>query len=104
METTEGVELKALWNKPSTLDEPIDKVLEELRQHDPESPEFATNLTNLERLMSLKKDNKRRVSPDTIWWVGGNFALGGLVLLVENRHIFNTKVLGLMFKTKPIGR
>lgn len=85
----------------SKLDEPIDKVLDELREHDPESPEFATNLTNLERLTNLKaEESKRRVSPDTMAIVAGNLLGILIVIKYEQFHVVTSKAMGMLLRTK----
>jgi hypothetical protein len=92
-------------NKTSMLDEPIDKILEELRQHDPDDEEFEKSLSYLERLMILKGDTKeRRISWDTI--ALGAFGLVQILAMMayEQRHVMNQKVLGFVMKPKAQGR
>jgi len=43
-----------------------ERVLEELRQQDPQSPEFATALDHLERLNKLKHNAKRWFTSDAM--------------------------------------
>lgn len=73
--------------------EPIEKVLEELRQHDPNSEEFANNLSYLERLTKLKNEarSKFRPSPDTIVAVAGNLLCVLAIVAYEQKHAMNSK-------------
>jgi hypothetical protein len=87
------------WNKePNILDEPIDKILEELRQHDPNSEEFARNMKHLKKLTDLKSDTRKKmkVDPNTIALVAGN--LLGILLIVayEQKHAMTSKGLGFV--------
>ena len=86
-----------VWNKePNVLNEPIEKVLEELRVHDPNTKEFATNLTYLERLTELKAETRRkmRISPDTL--VTSGCTLLGIVIIIayEQKHAMTSKGFG----------
>lgn len=95
------------WNprnkKPNALNEPIDKVLEELRQHDPNSQEFDTNLTNLERLTKLKASTKwkMKVSPDTLVTAGAT--LLGILIIVgyEQKHAMVSKGFNFRIPKNP---
>jgi hypothetical protein len=91
-----------VWkNEPNELDEPIAKVLEELRQQDPNSKEFSTNISYLERLTNLKVEVrlKRRISPDTLMIVAGNL-LGILIIVAyEQNHAMTSKGLNYI---KPV--
>lgn len=89
------------WKKPSILQEPIDALLEELRQHDPETKEYNTALGQLERLMKLEGDKKsKRVSPDTLAIGAFGIAQVLIVVMYEQRHVFSQKVLGFILKPK----
>lgn len=90
-------------NKPDLTDAPIKKVLEELEQHDPNSPEFATNLTNLERLTELKTTMRRklRVSPDTMALIAGNLLGIGLIVLVEQYQPMTSKAMNYVKPQTP---
>lgn len=86
-----------LWERePNVLDEPIEKVLEELRVHDPNSKEWATNLTNLERLQELKAAPRRkvRVSPDTIVTSVATLLGIGIIVAYEQKHAMVSKGFG----------
>jgi hypothetical protein len=89
------------WKKPSILDEPIDKVLEEMRQHDPEDKEYSTALGHLERLVRLQESKKSsRVSPDTLVIVMGGLLQVLVIVAYEQRHVFASRGLGFILKPK----
>lgn len=79
----------------SILDEPVEKVLDELNTYSPNEPEWEHNLTNMERLYALKKTEKprwiRRISPDTV--ISGVFTLASIAAIVayEQKHVFTTQ-------------
>jgi hypothetical protein len=86
-----------VWNnEPNVLDEPIEKVLEELRVHDPNTKEFAANLTYLERLTELKAETRRkmRISPDTLVTTGGTLLGILLIIAYEQKHAMVSKGFG----------
>jgi len=82
------MKLKFWDEKPSIYDEPIGTVLNEMKTYGPDSPEFATQLTYLERLSEMKTKTKSafRVSPDQL--VASGAALLGIVIIVayEQTH------------------
>ena len=87
-------------NKPSIYDEPIDKVLEEMKTMDLASAKYPEMLSYLERLTRLQEENKRdRISPDVMATVLGN--LLGILIIVgyEQKHVIVSK--GLNF-VRPI--
>jgi hypothetical protein len=84
------------WNEQTSIyDEPINKVLNEMKTYGPDSPEFETQLTYLERLSGMKEKTKSimRVSPDTVAIVAGN--LVGILIIVayEQAHPMTSKGL-----------
>lgn len=89
--------------KPSIYDDAIEKVLTELKEHDPETDEFATSMSHLERLSSMKEKGKQimRVSPDTIAIVVGN--LIGILIIVayEQNHAMTSKGLNYVKAKTP---
>jgi len=82
------MKLKFWENKESIYDEPIEVVLHEMKTYGPDTPEFATQLTYLERLTAMKDKTKSvmRVSPDTLVTAGAG--LLGIVIIVayEQAH------------------
>jgi hypothetical protein len=91
-----------LSEKPSVLDEPIEKILTEMNTYGPDTEEYQTALSYLERLVRLKVEEKRqfRFSPDTLAIVAGNL-LGILIIVAyEQKHVMVSKGMGLLLKTK----
>lgn len=92
------------WVKTSDIyDEPINKVLEEMRTYGADTPEFQQQLEHLERLTELKAKTakSRRISPDTAFVVLGNLA--GLALLgaFEQKHVMNSKGMSWIKPKQP---
>lgn len=86
-------------DKSDAIDEPIDKVLNELKEYDPESEEFATQLSFLERLTKIKNVERRdRVSPDTIAIVAGNLLGILIIVMYEQKHVMTSKAFGFGIK------
>jgi hypothetical protein len=87
--------------KPSIFDEPIAKVLTEMNQYGPDSPEYSEMISHLDRLHKMKADERRnRVSPDTVAMICGNL-LGILIIVAyEQKHVLVSKGLGFVIRTK----
>lgn len=88
--------------KKSKLDDPIDKILLELNVHDPESSEYATNLTNLERLRALQDTETwtRKIDPTQVAAVAANLLGIGLIVNYEKLNVVTTKAIGMIMR-KP---
>jgi len=86
------------WETEDQTVEVMDKILEELRVQDPNSQEFATNLTYLERITKLKDQTKRKVPTDAIVAVVGNLLVVGAIVAYEQKHALTSK--GMLF-VKP---
>lgn len=87
--------------KASSFDEPIDRVLAQMKDTDLNEEEFNTLMTHLERMNRLRlEDRARKVSPDTMAIVVGN--LIGLVIIVgfERNNIITSKGLGFILRAK----
>lgn len=93
--------LKFWQEKPSIYDEQIAKILTEMNTYGPDSPEYPTLLTHLEKLTSMKqKKNIMRVSPDTMALVAGNL-LGILIIVAyEQNHAMTSKGLNFVKPNK----
>lgn len=88
-------------DRPSMFDEPINKILDELKTLDPEVPEYRTMLNHLEALNKMKLEEKRnRVSPDTVAIVAGNLVGILIIVMYEQKHVVVSKALGFVMKTK----
>lgn len=89
------MKLKFWEEKPSIFDEPIEKVMDEMRTYGPGTPEFDANLSHLERLSALKEKTKSimRVSPDTLALIAGNLIGIGIIVFVEQSRPMTSKGL-----------
>ena len=87
--------------KESKLDEPIDRLLREMPNLKPDSPEYAKVVTQLEKLIKLQSEEQSgRISPDTLAVVAGNL-LGILTIVIyEQKHVMVSKALGLILRSK----
>jgi len=74
------------------LDPVIEKLLEELAQHDPHTREYSTAFEQLERVYKLRK-KKWQVSPDTVILAAANLIGIGIIVLVERKDIITSKGL-----------
>ena len=93
--------LKFWEAKESIYDEPIEKILEELRQQDPDSDEFRTALAHLSKLTEMKANTrwKMKISPDTLAIVLGNLIGIMIIVAYEEKHAITSK--GLNFIKPP---
>jgi hypothetical protein len=94
--------LRRLFNdRPSILDEPIEKVLTDMNTYGPDSPEYPKLMEHLERLVRLKAEDARSgISWDTMAIVAGNL-LGILIIVAyEQKHVMVSKGLGFVLRTK----
>ena len=84
------------------LKKPIDRVLSEMDEHGPDSPEYKDLLSYLERLTALKRGNTRtwRVSPDTMAMVAGNLLGILFIVAAERDSVMTSKGLGFILKPK----
>jgi hypothetical protein len=103
MRTTERIFMlrRFVKEKPSILDEPIEKVLTEMNMMGPDSEEYHKMIDHLERLTRLKEQERRfRVTPDTMAIVAGNL-LGILIIVAyEQKHVVVSKGLGFVLKSR----
>lgn len=95
--------LKKTKQKPSALDEAIDRVLETMKETEPDSEEYGHLISRLDKLHSMKiaeNVNRNRVSLDTLVAVGAN--LFGIILILgfERAHVVTSKALGFVMKSK----
>jgi hypothetical protein len=87
--------------KPSILDEPIARILTDMNTYGPDSPEFPTLVSHLEKLNRMKAEEcKNRPSSDTMAIVAGNL-LGILIIVAyEQKHAMVSRGLGFVIKPK----
>jgi hypothetical protein len=79
----------------------INRLLLEMETYGPDSPEYQKFIAQLDRLMTLRKnDSSRRVSPDTLALVIGN--LLGIVVIVayEQKHVMVSKATSFILKAR----
>ena len=94
--------LKDIFKKrPSVLDGSIDRVVLQMEHKQPDSDEYGGLLTSLDRLMTLRNEDKRsRVSTDTLVIAGANI-LGILIIVgYEQAHVVASRGLQLLLRTK----
>lgn len=97
------MKLKFWQEQKSIYDEPIEKVLLEMKEAGSDSPQFAEQLALLERLASMKEKTKSimKVSPDTVAIVAGNL-LGILIIVAyEQKHPMTSKGLNYIKPKNP---
>lgn len=89
----------------SILDEPIEKVRDELITYGPSDPEWDANLKRMKKLYALKKSEKprwiRRVSPDVV--VSGGVTLVSILAIAayEQKHIWTSKGMNYIKPKTP---
>jgi hypothetical protein len=89
--------------KPSILDEPIERVLNDMNTYGPDTDEYPRLIDHLERLTRMKELERRfRVSQDTMATVAGN--LLGILIIVgyEQKHVIVSKGLGFVMKSRQV--
>jgi hypothetical protein len=89
-------------NKDSALDDPIAKILVELHTANPDSEEYSIMVAHLERLIRLKVEVKRRVSPDTMALVMGNIVGILIIVAYEQKHVMVSKGLGFVGRARSL--
>lgn len=93
--------LNLFKKKDSILDEPIDRVLEKMANSEPQYEEYPVLLTDLERLVRLRNEEKRnRVSPDTLAVIFGNLLGIGIIVGYEHGHVIGGRALNFILRTK----
>lgn len=88
------------WDKGDSIyDEPIAKVLEEMREQSVDTKEYADAIRHFETLVKLKDNETRKpVSADAVVGVIGSL-LGILTIVAyEQKHVFNSKGIGFIKK------
>lgn len=88
--------------EPSKYDKPIEKVLDDMETFGPDDSEFELRLGHLERLAKLKEAEKhqRKVSPDTMALVLGNFATVLAIVAYEQKHVMTTRAKEFILRVK----
>jgi hypothetical protein len=90
---------KYIKGRPSPLDEPIRKLVQQLDTKDPTSEDFDKMTEQLDRLVRMRAaEPKSRVSPDTILIVVGGIAQVLIIIGYEHVHVVASKALNYVFK------
>lgn len=86
-------------DKRTNLEKEIDEVLMYMSGLSPDSKEYSTISSNLEKLYKAKAEDKAcRIKLDTVAVVVGNLAGILLILGYEKANIITTKALGFVVK------
>lgn len=92
-------------DKRTELEKEIDTIIKSLRDMDEETDEYKETVSILDKLVGLddkikksKKDNKNKVSKDTIAVVVGNLAGILLILNFEKANVITSKALSFIIK------
>lgn len=85
--------------KPKTeLDKAIDSVLREMETYTSETKEYAQMTKQLSKLVKLREQSRRRVSPDTMAVVTGNLAGILFIVVHERAHVVTSRALNFVLK------
>ena len=98
-----NVLIKKTHAEPSALDLEIKSVLNKMQDITPDTDEYGLLLDRLEKLYKMKvsdKDDRKRVSADTIVMVGANLAGIVMILGFERAHVITSKALSFVLKSK----
>ncbi len=76
-------------NEDAMLDLTQTRLMTEMDEFGPGTPEYATYLTQLEQVFALKAlTGRKAIDPNTWVAVGGTFATAALIALIETRHVW----------------
>jgi hypothetical protein len=92
--------VKNIFRRQSKLDEPIDRVLDDMKVFDPDSPEYEKLLGHLERLKKLRLEESALPSGDTWAIVLGNLAGILTIVAYEQNHVMVSKALGMLLRNR----
>ena len=88
--------------KQTKLDDPIDTILEEMKEFGPHTPEYEALLDKLERISALqsKETWTRRIDPTQVAAVTANLAGILTVVHFEKLNVVTSKAIGMLFRSK----
>lgn len=88
--------------KQSKLDDPIDEVLDEMKEFGADTPEYRELLSQLERLMELqtKETWTRRIDPTQVAAVTANLVGIAMILNFERLNVVTSKAFGMLLRSK----
>ena len=78
-------------DKVTPVDEAIAELVVSMKSMNGDEEEYDDCMKQLERLHALKKDSKRRVSPDTLAMVIGNIIVVIIIVKFERGAVMVTK-------------
>lgn len=83
------------------LENLTERILTSMNEYGPESPEYPALLSRLEDVMKLRSSQEpQKTDRNTMALVAGNL-LGILIIVAyEQKHVFTSKGLGLILKSK----
>jgi len=92
-----------IGRKPKAIEVKLDIVADNLLDHMIDNPnsrqEFAVDLAHLERIRALRRDDKKRLDPNTMLLVAGNIA--GILVVVSYERIAVVTSKAMNFILKP---
>jgi len=75
------------------------ELLDAMREHGPDSPEFPELMTRYERIDALRhKKRSWNISADTLIISGANILVAVIVVAYEQRHVVTTKAPSFLLK------
>lgn len=83
------------------LDAAILRLLREMDEYGPETPEYRTCLEHLDKLNEIRRGNTRsKVSMDTVVQAGAGLLGVVAIIAYEQKHVMASKAMNLIGKTK----
>lgn len=76
------------------------QILDEMLEHNPDDPEYATLVDHLDKVNSMSHEKRPRVDPNQIIQTVGVFLTVGLIAAYEQKHVWTSKGLAIATKTK----
>lgn len=90
-----------MFKKNKREDPHLDTAIEDaVRWLDPNSEDYSTAITQVERLYKLREQSQPRISPDTVAIVAGNLAGILLILHYEHLNVVTSKAMSFVLKLK----
>ncbi len=87
--------------EPSPLDEVIDALIDRMKTEGPDSEDYSSMVTNLDKLMKLKEANSpKRISKEA--WLAAGVNLAGILFIIKHEqfNVIASKALSFVSKMK----
>lgn len=87
--------------EPDGLQEVIDALIARIKDEKPDSENYTSMVTNLDKLIKLKEiNNPKRVSKEA--WLAAGVNLAGILLIIKHEqfNVIATKAIGFIAKMK----